>query len=183
MNIKIETPRLYLRTLLASDVSQAYVDWLNDSEVNRYLETRLTVHTLDSCGEFVRNCNSSKSEHLLGIFFKETNTHIGNAKLGFINDIHSRAQISLFIGDKAFWGRGLAKEVVHSVTEYGFDQIGLERIEAGCYEGNFSSLRVFLSVGYIVEGFFRSHAVSDQGQRVGCFWMAILKHEFKRRYV
>jgi len=179
MNIKIETPRLCLRTLHEGDVSQAYVDWLNDPEVNCYLETRHTVQTLASCSEFVKRCNSEKSEHLLGVFLRETESHIGNVKLGFVNDIHSRGQISLFIGDKKLWGQGFGREIVSAITKYGFDEACLERIEAGCYEGNLSSLRVFLSVGYTVEGFFRSHAVSDSGQRMGCFWMGMLKHEFK----
>lgn len=179
MTIEIETPRLCLRTLGESDVSEKYVGWLNDPEVNRYLETRHSVHTSDSCHEFVRRCNSDESERLLGIFMKESGVHVGNAKLGFINSIHSRGQISLFIGEKTLWGRGLAKEVVVAITKYGFEEAGLEKIQAGCYEGNLSSLRVFLSVGYVVEGFFRSHAVSESGQRSGCFWMGILKHEFK----
>lgn len=179
MNIKIETPRLSLRTLQDGDVSQTYVDWLNDPDVNRYLETRHAVQTLDSCRDFVRRCNLNKSERLLGVFLKETRDHIGNVKLGFINDIHSRGQISLFIGDKTLWGRGLAREIVYEVTKYGFEDAGLERIEAGCYEENLSSLRVFLSVGYTVEGFFRRHAVSESGRRMGCFWMGMLKYEFK----
>lgn len=179
MNINIETPRLSLRTLRAGDVSQTYVDWLNDPEVNRYLETRHKVQTLNSCIDFIRRCNADKSERLLGVFLKETKGHIGNVKLGFINEIHSRGQISLFIGEKSLWGRGLAREIVYAVTKYGFEDIGLARIEAGCYEGNLSSLRVFLSAGYTVEGFFRSHAVSEQERRAGCFWMSMLKHEFK----
>jgi len=179
MNIKIETPRLYLRNLQEGDVSQAYVDWLNDPEVNRYLETRHTAQTLASCSEFVKRCNSEKSERLLGVFLRESQSHIGNVKLGLINEIHARGQISLFIGDKTLWGQGLAGEIVFAVTKYGFEEFGLERIEAGCYEENLSSLRLFLSVGYTVEGFFRNHAVSESGRRMGCFWMGMLKHEFK----
>jgi ribosomal-protein-alanine N-acetyltransferase len=179
MDIKIETPRLCLRTLQEEDVSQAYVDWLNDPEVNRYLETRHALQTLASCSDFVKRCNSEKSEHLLGVFLRESQSHIGNVKLGFIDDIHSRGQISLFIGEKTLWGRGFAREIVYAITKYGFEEAGLERIEAGCYEENLSSLRVFLSVGYTVEGFFRSHAVSESGRRTGCFWMGLLKHDFK----
>ena len=170
--------RLYLRPLRDEDVTQEYVYWLNNPEVNRYLETRHSIQTLDTCREFVRRCNTDDSEHLFGVFLNDSDRHIGNAKLGFINQLHRRGQISLFIGEKSFWGQGLAQEIVQVLTRYGFSRLGLERIEAGCYEANLSSLRVFLSVGYTVEGFFRSHAISASGCRTGCFWMAILKHEF-----
>lgn len=177
-SISIDTPRLLLRSLRDCDVSQTYVEWLNDPEVNHYLETRYSTQTMDSCREFVRRCNSDESEHLFGMFLKDNGRHIGNVKLGLINRLHCRGQISLFIGEKTLWGKGLAHEVVQAVTKYGFECVGLDRLEAGCYEENLSSLRVFLSVGYTIEGFFRSHVLNASGKRTGCFWMGILKHEF-----
>lgn len=172
------TARLYMRPLREEDVTQTYVDWLNNPEVNRYLETRHSVQTLDTCREFVRRCNADDLEHLFGVFLKDSGRHVGNAKLGFINQLHRRGQISLVIGEKSFWGLGLAREIVHALTRHGFGRLELDRLEAGCYEENLSSLRVFLSVGYTVEGFFRSHALNVGGQRTGCFWMGMLRHEF-----
>lgn len=172
----IETKRLYLRPLSESDVTQTYADWLNDPEVNRYLETRHSTQSVESCITFVQKCNQDNSSHLFGVFLKEGSVHIGNAKLGFINHFHSTAQLSLFIGEKSCWGKGLAFEIVHGLTEYGFKQLGLERIEAGVYEDNLASLRVFLKVGYNVDGFLRSHVVSNN-RRTGSFWLGILKNE------
>lgn len=177
-DLVLVTQRLFLRPLNEIDVTQKYVDWLNDHEINIYLETRHSTQTLNTCRDFVRRCNGDESEHLFGVFLSESGHHIGNAKLGFINQIHNRGQISLFIGEKSLWGQGLGREIVLALTEYGFSSLGLERIEAGCYEGNLSSLRIFLSVGYTVEGFFRSHALSLSGDRTGCFWMGMLRHEF-----
>lgn len=180
MIISIETPRLHLKTLEELDVSQDYVDWLNDSVVNKFLETRHNHQTLNSCKDFVKGCLSSPSENLFGAFLKEGNIHIGNVKLGFINHVHSRGQISLVVGDKSQWGKGYGSEMVRAVTKYGFEQLHLNRIEAGCYEENISSLRIFLKAGYTVEGFFREHSLVSNGQRAGCFWLAILRHEFER---
>ena len=182
MIISIETPRLYLKTLEESDISQKYVDWLNDAVVNKYLETRHSNQTLDSCKVFVKSCLTSPTENLFGVFLKEKNIHIGNVKLGFINPIHLRGQISLVVGDRSRWGMGYGSEIVRAVTKFGFEQLHLERIEAGCYEENLSSLRIFLSVGYSVEGFFREHSVASNGQRASCFWLALLRHEFERNY-
>ncbi len=165
-----------MRSITESDVTQTYVDWLNDPEVNRYLETRHTIQTIESCMAFVQKCNQDDSSHLFGIFLKEDNTHIGNAKLGYINHYHSTGQLSLFIGEKSCWGKGLAVEVVHGLTEYGFNQLALERVEAGIYDENLGSLRVFLKVGYNVDGYLRSHVISNN-RRTGSFWLGILKNE------
>lgn len=172
----IETKRLYLRYLNVSDASERYVGWLNDSEVNRYLETRHSKQTIQGCRKFIKDCNADTCSHLFGVFFKETGVHIGNAKIGFINPIYKRGQISLFIGEKQFWGLGLASEVVQGLTNYGFKTLGLHRLEAGCYEDNLPSLRVFLKNGYTVEGFMRDQVTLDN-RRLGCFWLGILAHE------
>ena len=177
MKIEIETHRLLIRPLVESDVVQTYADWLNDSEVNRFLETRHEIQTIETCLAFIQQCNQSPFSNLFGIFLKENGQHVGNAKLGNINPHHARAELSLFIGEKSCRGKGIGKEVVKALTGYGFAHLGLERIQAGCYEKNLQSLRIFLNAGYTVEGFFRHH-VMDNGQTSGCFWLGILKHEF-----
>lgn len=173
----IESKRIYLRTLSESDATDRYVDWLNDAEVNQYLEVRHSKQSIDTCKQFISDCNSDESSHLFGIFLRENDLHIGNAKLGFINRHHLTGEISLFIGDKSYWGKGYASEVVTSLTDFGFKELGLERIEAGCYESNLGSLKVFLNAGYTVEGFLRKHVISN-GRREGCFWMGILRSEY-----
>lgn len=172
----IESERLVMKPLQRTDATQVYADWLNDPEVNQYLETRHQVQTIASCQAFIEQCNDDTSTHLFGIFSKATGAHIGNAKLGFIHPVYLRGQLSLFIGDKAYWNKGLASEVVKSLTGFGFAELGLNRIEAGCYEENLSSLRIFLKAGYTVEGFMRNHVIS-KGVSSGCFWLGILKNE------
>jgi RimJ/RimL family protein N-acetyltransferase len=173
----IYTPRLYLQYLTLEDVNERYVSWLNDPEVNRYLETRHSKQTLQTCRAFVDDCIRSATSHLFGIFLKADGEHIGNAKIGFVNRLYETAQVSLFIGEKGLWGKGLSKEVIHGITGFGFNKMQLHRLEAGCYEDNLGSLRAFLKVGYSVEGFFRDNVVVD-GRRTGCFKLGILRNEF-----
>ena len=171
----IQTERLYFRPLTADDATQTYADWLNDPDIGQYLETRHAEQTIESCREFIAGCNADPNSHLFGVFLKD-DTHIGNAKLGFINPRYKTGQLSLFIGDKSQWGQGFAGEIVSTLTRYGFENLGLERIEAGCYEPNQASLKVFLKAGYSLEGTFRKH-VEHRGKRVDVLWLAILKDE------
>ncbi|NER34638.1 MAG: GNAT family N-acetyltransferase [Oscillatoria sp. SIO1A7] len=174
--IQFQSNRLYYRTLSDADITKTYVDWLNDPQINRYLEIRNNVHTLQSCRDFVTQMNESQDQHLLGIFIKSEEKHIGNIKLGFLNKYHSRAQLSLFIGEIKYWGKGFATEAIREVTRWGFTSLALAKIEAGCYQENFGSLRAFLKVGYQVEGFFRSHVIFEE-RRMGTFYLGILPNE------
>ena len=40
--------RLLLRALEPSDLSSTYLSWLNDTDVNRYLETRFVPQTMET---------------------------------------------------------------------------------------------------------------------------------------
>lgn len=166
-----------LKPLNTETISEEYVNWLNNPVINRYLEVRHFENTMDSCQEFVKANNEDPTSYLFGIF-DNAGKHIGNAKLGFINNIYRRGQISLFIGDTTYWGKGIGFEVVNALTEFGFKQLGLHRIEAGCYASNQASLRVFLKAGYTVEGFMREHVHFDGGYE-GCFWLGKLASEHK----
>ncbi len=172
----ITSERLLFRTLNEDDVTDIYVSWLNDPWVNRYLETRFASNSLASCKKFVTDMEQDSCSHLFGIFDKETLEHIGNVKLGFINTNHQKGQLSLFIGDKSRWGKGYAIETVRRITKWGFDELGLERIEAGCYETHLASRHIFLKVGYTQEGYFRDN-IAFEGYRIGAFWFGILKNE------
>ncbi len=174
---EIETLRLNLRHLETKDATEMYASWLNDPEVNKYLETRHEQQTVENCRRFIKSCNSDPESHLFGIFLKENGRHIGNAKVGSVNRHYERGQVSLFIGEKQYWNKGLSTEVVRALNQHAFTKLGLQRLEAGCYEDNLGSLRVFLKSGYVVEGFMRSHVVRD-GRRLGCFWLGVLASEY-----
>ena len=102
--------------------------------------------------------------------------HIGNIKLGFINKHHQKGQISLFIGEKNSWGKGYGKESIKAITQWGFKELHLERIEAGCYAGNTASLQAFLTVGFSVEGFLRNNFINGE-HRCGSFLMGIIRND------
>ncbi len=173
---EIYSENLFYRFLTQSDVTESYVSWLNDSATNKYLEARHTHHTLDSCKSFVADMNESKNQYLFGIFLKSNNKHVGNVKLGAIDQNHCTAHIGILIGEKSQWGKGFATEAIKAITSWGFESLNLKKIEAGCYDENLASLRVFLKAGFQVEGFLRSHS-SLGHRRVGCFLLGVLSHE------
>ena len=172
--ITFKSERLHFRELQSEDVNAAYVGWLNDPAINRYLETRFTSQDADSVRAFVALQAACPNNFLFRIALTSCGEHIGNIKLGPINPYHASAQISLLIGERDHHRQGYATEAIGAVSQWGFDTQGLARIEGGCYADNLGSLRAFLKAGYIVEGFRRAAVVAITGERQGSFWFARL---------
>jgi len=52
IKMKVDEQTL-LKVLRLNDVSESYVGWLNDSEVNKFTEQKFFRHTLESVKTFV----------------------------------------------------------------------------------------------------------------------------------
>ena len=153
----MENKKINLRRLQPNDVTHEYVDWMNDSEINKYLESRHVVHSLDSIKAFVEAMSYDKSNFLFGIFCNKTSLHIGNIKLGPIDYRYLRAEIGLIVGNKNYWGKGIATEAILTVCKFAAEKLKLRKVEAGCYSSNFGSKKAFEKAGFEVEGLLRGH--------------------------
>ena len=146
----LETTRLLLRSMGPSDATEKYIFWLQDTEINRYLEARFVkLKDVAELEGFIQSANDSVDSLLLGIFLKQDGRHIGNIKLGPIVYPHSRADIGYLIGDRSCWGKGLATEAIKAVSRHGFDVLGLAKITAGCYETNQGSAKALQKAGFV----------------------------------
>ena len=151
--INIETENLNLRNLISEDVSQAYVDWLNDSIINKYLSSANVFQTIQTCTDYVLSFAERNDVALIGIFFKQNRLHIGNVTLNPpIDWINKVGTIGISIGRKSFMGKGLAFEALSAVVKYCFDNLNLNHIRAGVHVSNIKSLNLFIRCGFKIEG-------------------------------
>ncbi len=177
--IEIKSKNLYLRELLPKDVNKDYVSWLNDPEVNIFLESRFVKHSLESVREYVKNTLYDDKVYMFGIFLSNDSRYVGNIKLGPINLHHKRAEIGLMIGDKSSWGKGIGTEAIKAITQFGFNKLNLLKLGAGMYESNVFSKKSFEKIGYKVEGFYNNHVISHSG-REGYWVVGLSSDEFKQ---
>ena len=172
----ISTSRLSLRCLTSADANERYLHWLEDKEINRFLESRFSKHSLASTAEFIGTVNSSDDTILLGLFQKDGDRHIGNIKLGPINIHHNNAEIGIMIGDKTAWGKGYATEAIEAVSMYAFETLGVRKLTAGYYAENEGSGRAFRKVGFKDEGLKVGHWVNADGEIVDGVILGCFKH-------
>src|SRR5207302_903441 len=105
--------------------------------------------------QFVGSMLESSDSYLFAIIESGSGLHIGNIKVGPISTEHAYADVSYFIGERAYWGKGYATAAIIAATRFGFDALGLHRAQAGVYEGNVGSARALEKAGYVLEGRLR----------------------------
>ena len=88
----------------------------------------------------------------MGIFLVQGNRHIGNIKLGPINLRHKVADLGFLIGERREWGKGYATQAIQLLCNYGFVQLGLDKITAGAYQENIGSQKALIKSGFKKEG-------------------------------
>ncbi len=154
--------RIMLRNIELSDCNEIYLSWLNDNCVNRFLETRLYPQTMQTIIDFVTSIKNSDNSILFAIIDKKSNQHIGNIKLGPIHQLYRYADISYFIGDKAYWNKGLGTEAVKLLCTYGLENLKLHRLQAGVIEGNDASVKVLQKAGFVFEARLKDKFVLEE---------------------
>ena len=170
--------KLILRPFEPSDLSEEYLGWLNDPEVTRYLGVGREPATLESVRRYVARFKDSETDLLFAIVDRQTEKHIGNVTLNHIHRVDKTADTGLMIGDKAFWGRGVAFEAWVLLIEHAFSKMGLRKIIAGAVAGNGASLSVLKRLGFREEGVLREEFFLD-GNYLDTVRLGLLQHEFQ----
>ena len=158
----IEGNSIDLRPLSLQDVNENYVGWLNDSEVCKYNSHHAYPYTTELAKEYVTSVRSQQRDLVLAIVAKDTGKHIGNISLQHINLINQSAEYAIILGDRAYWGKGVAKEASRLILKHGFDALNLHRIYCGTSRENIPMQKLAATLGFKEEG-IRKEALYKNG--------------------
>ncbi len=81
--------------------------------------------------------------------------------------------------NRAYWGQGLMAEALPAVLTYGFDEVGLHRVEACPLAGNTASLNLLRKLGFTGEGTLRQR-VPFRGEFHDQVYFGLLREEWGR---
>lgn len=151
--------RLELRPLDLSFCTQQYVDWMNDQEVYKFLETR-GHYTIEKLTEYLSDVEE-KDILFWAIIIKDSGKHIGNIKIDPINVIHGLGEYGIMMGEKNEWGNGYAYGASQLVIEYCFEILNIRKLNLGVVEENVSAVNLYKKLGFEVEGIYKNHLLYD----------------------
>ena len=167
-----------LRPLSLDDVSGTYINWLNDAEVCEFNSHHAYPYTRELAVEYVTSIRSQKRDLVLAIIAKDSNKHIGNISLQNIHPTNQSAEYAIIIGDKEYWGKGIAKEASVLILKHGFEELNLHRISCGTSVKNIPMQKLATSLGFAQEG-IRKDAMFKNGEFVDVIEYGLLRGNFK----
>ena len=151
----LDTERLRLRMVREED-AEALFDVFGDADVTRYW-SHPPLRDLDAARALVAEIHGLwRARTLLqwGIATRTDDRVVGTATLAEWNRAHRRAEIGFALG-RAHWKRGYVAEALPAVCGFGFERMGLHRIEADTDPRNEGSIRALERLGFRREGHLR----------------------------
>jgi RimJ/RimL family protein N-acetyltransferase len=145
----LKSDRISLYKFTDRHITSEYLGWLNDHEVSKYLCTgRLPVTKDDVFSP------TGEKNLLFAVVYTENNAskYIGTISLHSIDWIARKGEVGYMIGDRNYWGKGVATEIIGLISNYAFDRLGLNKVTAGVVEGNIGSVKALEKNGFTQYG-------------------------------
>ena len=175
--LAIETERFILRSMVADDVTEDYVNWWNDAEIQKGFGNPPRKFSLEKARTHVSQFNNKNNFHL-GIYEKKTDNLVGFYAITIdLRQMVSKANVC--IGVKSLWSKGVATELGLAAIQYRFENMGVEKIEGEVRDENQASMRLYEKMGFKKEGTLRKHGVGPGGKRINIHVYGLLKSEWQ----
>jgi RimJ/RimL family protein N-acetyltransferase len=78
--------------------------------------------------------------------------YIGHCSLSGLRQPHGSFELGILIGDREYWSRGLGREVVGALLDYGFQALAARRIGLTTHEDNPRAISCYQACGFVEEG-------------------------------
>lgn len=130
-----------IRPLVEEDAYTS-VNWRNDSYVFKFTgNTYKTKITIDNELEWIRKVIANTNDYRCAIL-----VDIGNIYLTDIQD--GKAHYHVFIGNKNYWGKGVAKKASLLILDYAVKVLKLKEIFLRVRKENTSAYNLYLRLGF-----------------------------------
>ncbi|MEX1192604.1 MAG: GNAT family protein [Brumimicrobium sp.] len=145
--IEIKTSNILLREIIDSDIENIFKGLSNPQVIEHY---GISFDTLEATKEQMKWFSESE-QNWWAICSIDNTTFYGAGGLNNISDEHKKAEIGLWLLPE-FWGQGIMKEVMPLICDYGFDKLGLHRIEGFVESDNENCKKVMTKLDFEYEG-------------------------------
>lgn len=170
--------KIYLR-LLEKDGLQKRVEWINDPDIQKTLNydyPSSLARTEKWFDKIVMNLSRRDFE----VYTIEDDEYIGFCGLMNIQMPVMKAELYAVIGNKDYWRGGYGTDIYRTLVNYGFLELGLNKIYGYQLTHNEGAHRVVEKLGWKRDGLLRQDLYSH-GKIVDRYIVSILREDWKKQ--
>jgi ribosomal-protein-serine acetyltransferase len=173
--------RILIRTLRQEDVRPLYEAARESiAEVSQWLPWCHENYSIEETREFIasREIASQGGEwYSFGVFERVGGRFLGGVGINFINRVHRMANLGYWVRTSAVGG-GVATSAARLGARFGFEQLGLQRIEIVAAVDNIPSQRVAEKAGAVREGVLRKRLLI-RGEAMDAVLFSLVPEDLK----
>jgi len=170
---KIIGENIYLSPINMDDY-ETYTEWINDLEISINLGNAHQIFNLDKEKEITEQL----VENNFAIIDKAGDKLIGNCGIFDIDQVNKHGELGILIGEKDYWDKGIGKEAISLILDYGFNLLNLHNIMLKVYSFNKRGIKCYKKLGFKEIG-KRRESRQVAGEKYDEIYMDILSSEFK----
>ena len=150
------------------DDAAVMIAWFEDLEVTRFVKLRYPP-SIEAEKEWLEKI-ARDPDHIQWVIEFE-GAPVGTTGIVHIDWKNGFGTTGTVIGDKAVWGKGIAREMMQLRAAYAFTQLPLRKLKSGYIEGNVASAKAQAAAGYrevgrwhrdrFVDGEWRDHVLTE----------------------
>ena len=153
MELNFKTERLYIRPISEHDIEN--VHRLHSLAETDEFNTLGIPKDIQETRKIVENwILENNKRHTFAIELKNEHEFIGLIGINLGKEKYKNAEV-WFKLDSKFWNKGYATESLKRIIAFGFNDLNLHRIEAGCAVANTGSIQVLEKAGMLREAHTR----------------------------
>ncbi len=154
--LSITTDRLLLREIVGADIQNIYAGLSNPLVVEFY---GVSYDSLEATREQMAWYENA-SQVWWAIYSANGETFYGAGGLNDLSLTNKKAEVGLWLLPE-FWGQGIMTEVMPLICSYGFDELGLHRIEGFVDSANQNCKRAMAKLDFEYEGTMRDCEIKN----------------------
>ena len=170
----LETNRLILRHLNSDDVNEILA-LRSNPEIMKFIPRPL-IKTTKEALEFIATMDANINNNIVinwAITTQEDDKLIGMIGFYRMKPENYRAEVG-YILSAEYHGQGIMTQALQRVIQFGFEEMGLNSIEAVIDPENYGSEKVLLKNNFVKEGHFKEHTFFE-GKFLDSVFYSILR--------
>jgi RimJ/RimL family protein N-acetyltransferase len=177
-NVRIYSENYLIRTLRIDDASDRWADWMLDPHVMHMMNMPARHWTKSHVVNYISQFDQ-RSRLLLGIFAKQTSSHIGVLTIE-LRPAPGEFLVNMLIGEPEYRNKGVATEITVPFRDYLFETLGLTTMRATVLAHNAVINHYLRKTGWKLDGTIKGHVKShSDGTMLDLCLYSIAREEWR----